>query len=116
MRHLEVLVFTENTTLPKILNWNVSTVNNVETAIEKLQQRPYKVVAISKDMPKTDQLKLRRLTSLLFDTVILVEYTNDSMLADTVTRAYWSRNKPNTERNYLDNSFEMRLANSISLN
>lgn len=49
MRHLNALVVTQNTTMTKILNWQVSTVTNVETAIEKLYQQAYKVLAISKD-------------------------------------------------------------------
>jgi hypothetical protein len=115
MRHLEVLVFTKSTTTPSVLNWKVTTVNEMETVIEKLQQRPYKVVAISKDMSDTDKLKLRRLASVLFNQLILVDYDDEATLADTVKTAYWSKNKPDAARHYLDNAFELKLANSIQL-
>lgn len=116
MRHLEVLVFTKNTTTPRILNWKVSTANNVETAIEKLQQRPFKVVAISSDISDSDKMKLNRLASILFDAIIMVEYSNETDLAKKVKTAYWSKNKPGYANTYLDNSFEIKLANSINLN
>jgi len=115
MKHLEVLVLTSSTSVSKILNWKVSSVNNVETAIEKLQQRPYKVVAISKEISKTDRTKLNRITSVLFDELIVVDFKSDSALAETVKAAYWSKNKPAATPNYLDNSFEIKLANSINL-
>ena len=116
MKHLDLLVVTKNTNVPRILNWKVSTVNQVETAIENLQQKPYKVVAISTDITESDKKKLYRLSSVLFDDVILVEYTDDSTLEEAVKTAYWSKNKPGLERNYLDNSFEIKLANSIQSN
>jgi len=116
MRHSEVLVITQNTKTPRILNWKVSTVNNVETAIEKLQQRPYKVVAISSEISETDQLKLSRLITILFDEIILVTYSDVSTLSEKVSRSYWSKKTPNATSNYLDNSFEMKLASSIRSN
>ncbi len=116
MKHLEVLVVTKNTTLPRILNWKVSTVNNVETAIEKLQQRPYKVVAISDKIDKTDKIKLQQLAPVLFNNVLLVDYSEEANLSDKVKSAYWSKNKPGVRRNFLDNSFEIKLANSININ
>ncbi|MEW4924632.1 hypothetical protein [Algibacter sp. 2305UL17-15] len=116
MRHLEVLVLTNSTKVPRILNWKVSTVSNVEIAIEKLQERPYKVVAISTEIAESDKLKLYRLASVLFDNQILVEYTDDSTLEETVKSAYWSKNKPGNASHYLDNSFEIKLANSINSN
>ncbi|MDG5491581.1 hypothetical protein [Psychroserpens sp. SPM9] len=116
MRHLEVLVFTKNTTTPNILNWNVSTVTDVETAIEKLQQRPYKVVAISEAMSNSDKMKLNRLISIISDTMIVVNYNEGTDLAQKVKTAYWSKNKPGAARQYLDNAFEIQLANSIYLN
>lgn len=115
MKHLEVLVITKNTTTPRVLNWKVSTVNNVEIAIEKLQQKPYKVVVISTEIEAVDKLKLCRLIAVLFDHQIVVEYTDDKTLAETVKRAYWSKNRPGRSSDYLDNSFEIKLANSIHL-
>ncbi|WP_034045510.1 hypothetical protein [Wocania ichthyoenteri] len=116
MRHLEALVLTNSTTIPRILNWKVSTVSNVETIIEKLQQRPYKVLVISTEISESDKKKLYRLTSVLFENIILVEYTDDSNLEEAVKTAYWSNNKPGNSRNYLDNSFEIKLANRINSN
>ena len=116
MKHLEVLVFTKSTTTPKILNWKVSTVDNVETVIENLQQRPYKVVAISKEISAIDKIKLNRLASLLFDTLIVVEYNNEADLTEKVNTGYWSKNKPGSSNTYLDNAFEIKLTNSIHLN
>ena len=114
MKHLEVLVVTKNTTDLKVLNWKVSTVTNVETAIEKLQNRPYQVVAISNDISKTDRAKLDQIVALLFTNTILVAYTNETTLAEQVKSAYWSKNKPGASRNYLDNSFEIKLACSLN--
>ncbi|MBJ6366734.1 hypothetical protein [Snuella sedimenti] len=115
MRHLEVMVVTEQTTAQNILNWKVTTVTNVETAIERLQQRPYKVVAISDTIPKTEKSKLHQITAVLYDDTIIVEFGNDTPLAETVKKAYWSKNKPGSQRHYLDNSFEIQLANSINV-
>lgn len=116
MRHLEVLVLTNSTTIPRILNWKVSVVQTTEIAIEQLQQRPYKVVAISKEISDIDKLKLSTLMPVLFSDVVLVEYTTEATIAETVKTAYWSKNKPARSSNYLDNSFEIKLANSINLN
>jgi hypothetical protein len=116
MRHLEVLVVTPQTTTSKILNWKVSNVSNVEIAIEKLQQRPYKVVAINKTIAAIDKTKFKQIATILNTDAIVVEYTDDNTLADTVKRAYWSTHTPQRERNYLDNAFEIKLANSINLN
>lgn len=115
MRHLEVLVFTNSTIVPRILNWKVSTVSNVEIIIEKLQQRPYKVLAISTKISQSDKKKLYRLKSVLFENIILVEYTDNSNLEEAVKTTYWSKNKPDNSRNYLDNSFEIKLANITSI-
>jgi|SRR5690554_2252328 len=114
MRHQNVLVFTNSTTDLRILNWNVSTVNHIETAIEALQLQPYKVVAMSKEISKTDQLKLRALASILCSEVILVAYTDEASLSETVISAYKSQKKPRNTINYLDNSFEIALANSLN--
>jgi hypothetical protein len=114
MRHLEVLVFTKNTTTVRILNWQVSIVNNVETAIEKLQQRPYKVLAISKQISELETIKLQQLAPVLFNNVIVVEYAEDSTLEEKIKTAYWSKNSPRVERVYLDNSFAIKLANSLN--
>lgn len=115
MKHLEVLIITENNTRPKILNWKVSIVNNIETAIEKLQQQSYKVIVISNSFNKMDKKKLRQITTFYND-VILVDYNDNKNLAEIVKRAYWLRNKPDNKSNYLDNSFEIKLANSLNLN
>lgn len=115
MRHLEILVLTNSTSIPRILNWKVSTVSNVEIIIEKLQQRPYKVLAISTKVSESDKKKLYRLKSVLFENIILVEYTDNSNLEEAVKTAYWSKNKPDNPRNYLDNSFEIKLANITSI-
>jgi len=48
MRHLKTLVVSQNASMPKILNWQVSTVPNVETAIEKLYQQIYNVFSYFK--------------------------------------------------------------------
>lgn len=114
MKHLEVLVFTNNTLTPRIINWKVATVNQVEVAIEKLQQRPYNVVAISKAVSNSDKMKLQRLISILFDSMIVVEYNNETDVSEKVKTAYWSVHRPDTKRDYLDNAFEIKLAHSIN--
>ncbi|WP_428740352.1 hypothetical protein [Tenacibaculum sp.] len=114
MRHLKTLVVTKNTTMPKILNWQVSTVSNVETAIEKLYQQPYKVLAISKDTKDIDKNKLQKIITVLFPESIIVEYKDEAALSESVKQGYWSKNKPEMQRNYLDNSFEMKLACSLN--
>ncbi len=116
MRHLEVLVVSKDTTIPRILNWKVSTVDTIEMAIEKIQQRPYNVVAISNKFNRIDKVKLSQVVSVLSDNAILVEYTDNKILAETVKAAYWRANKPSSQSNYLDNSFEITLANRINLN
>ncbi|AUC81420.1 hypothetical protein [Lacinutrix sp. Bg11-31] len=116
MKHLEVLVVTKYTTTQRILNWQVFTVDTIETAIEKLQQQPYKVVAISHNFNEVDKRKLNQILSILDNTIILVEYNNDKSLSETVKASYWPKNKPGAERNYLDNWFEIKLANSIHSN
>ncbi|MDO6675673.1 hypothetical protein Q4517_08920 [Tenacibaculum sp. 1_MG-2023] len=113
MRHLKTLVVTKNTTMPKILNWQVSTVPNVETAIEKLYQQAYKVLAISKDTNEIDKNKLQKIITVLFPNAILVEFRNESTLSESVKSVYWTKNKPQLQRSYLDNSFEIELANSL---
>lgn len=115
MRHLEVLVVSKDTTVSRILNWKISTVYTIEIAIEKMQQRPYNVVAISNKFNIEDKAKLSQIISILYDEAILVEYDDDKTLAETVKAAYWSANKPKNQNNYLDNSFEIKLANSINL-
>lgn len=114
MKHSEVLVVTENTTTPKILNWKVSTVNNVETAIEKLQNQSFKVVAISTNMSQIDKNKLQQMVAILFTNVVYVEYQDEEAIAHIVNTAYWAKNKPNFKRRYLDNSFEIKLAYSLN--
>ncbi|WP_225036964.1 hypothetical protein [Winogradskyella sp. SM1960] len=114
MRHLKVLVVTRDTTIPKVLNWKVSTVNAVEIAIEKLQQQAYNVVAISNTFNIEDKSKLSQVISILYDDATLVEYTDNKTISETVKTSYWRKNKPNTQSNYLDNSFEIKLANSIN--
>ncbi|WP_452219586.1 hypothetical protein [Lacinutrix salivirga] len=116
MKHLEVLVLTEKTTVPKILNWKVSIVNTIETAIEKLQQKPYKVVAVSKAIDAVEIRKLIQLLPIITSDTILVKYNSDKSLEEVVKTAYWSKNKPNAKRKVLDNSFEIKLANSIQFN
>ncbi|TDQ25561.1 hypothetical protein [Tenacibaculum caenipelagi] len=114
MRHLKTLVVTKNTTMPKILNWQVSTVSNVETAIEKLYQQTYKVLAISKDTKEIDKNKLQKIITVLFPEAIIVEYKDEAALSKSVKQGYWSKNKPEMKRNYLDNSFEMKLSCSLN--
>ncbi|AXP82548.1 hypothetical protein CJ739_3486 [Mariniflexile rhizosphaerae] len=114
MKHSEVLVVTENTTTPKILNWKVSTVNNVETAIEKLQNQSFKVVAISTNMSQIDKNKLQQMVAILSTNVVYVEYPDEERIAHIVNAAYWAKNKPNFKRRYLDNSFEIKLAYSLN--
>ena len=116
MKHLEVLVVTEKTIISKILNWKMDTVKCVESAIEKLHQCPYKVVAVSNDIKEIDKLKLAQIISVLFNEVIFVTYNEELSLSETVKSAYWSKNKPRVNRTYLDNSFEIKLANSLNLN
>ena len=115
MKHLEVLIITKNNTAPKILNWKVSIVNNIETAIEKLQEQPYKVVVISNSFNKRDKNMLRQII-IFFNDVIFVDYNDNKNLTETVKRAYWLKNKPGIKSNYLDISFEIRLLNSLNLN
>ena len=113
MRHLKTLVVTENTTVPKILNWQVSTVPNVETAIEKLYQQAYNVLAISKETNEIDKKKLQKIITVLFPNAILVEFSNESTLSESVKSGYWTKNKPQLQRSYLDNSFDIELASSL---
>ncbi|MDE1206751.1 hypothetical protein [Tenacibaculum larymnensis] len=113
MRHLNALVVTQNTTMAKILNWQVSTVTNVETAIEKLHQQAYKVLAVSKDTNEIDKNKLQKIITVLFPSAILVEFSNESTLSESVKNGYWSKNKPQLQRSYLDNSFDIELASSL---
>lgn len=113
MRHLKTLVVCQNTTAPKILNWQVSTVPNVETAIEKLYQQTYKVLAISKDTNEIDKKKLQKIITVLFPHAILVEFSNESALSNSVKNGYWSKNRPKLQRSYLDNSFDIELASSL---
>lgn len=114
MRHLKTLVVTESTTMPKILNWQVSTVSNVETAIEKLHQQPYNVLAISEEINEIDRNKLKKIITVLFPEAIVVTYKEETTLSENVKKAYWSKNKPGAQRNYLDNSFEIKLACSLN--
>lgn len=114
MRHLEVLVITKDTTTPKILNWKVSTVNNVETAIEKLQAQPYAILAISNTIDEIDKIKVQQIAPVLSKQIIVVSYNIDSLLSEIVKTAYWSKNKPDVAREYLDNAFELQLANSLN--
>ncbi|WP_440121610.1 hypothetical protein [Tenacibaculum sp. Ill] len=113
MRHLNALVVTQNTTMAKILNWQVSTVTNVETAIEKLHQQTYNVLAISKETKEVDKNKLQKIITVLFPNAILVEFNNESTLSESVKNGYWSKNKPQLKRSYLDNSFDIELASSL---
>lgn len=113
MRHLKTLVVSQNTTVPKILNWQVSTVPNIETAIEKLYQQTYNVLAISKDTSEIDKSKLQKIITVLFPNAIIVEFTNESKLSKSVKNGYWSKNKPKLQRSYLDNSFDIELASSL---
>ncbi len=115
MRHLKTLVLTQSATLPKVLNWEVLKVANVETAIEKLHQNTYQVVAISKDLDSKNQNKLDKIVSLLFPEVIVVKYESAETLSKNIKQAYWSKNKPTLKRSYLDNSFEIQLANKLNL-
>lgn len=115
MIHQEVLVITDKNTSPKILNWKVSTVDAVETAIEKLQYNTYKIIALSNSLPRTEKSKLKRITTILFENTIVVKFSNNLTLPEKINRAYWSKNKPK-KNYYLDNSFEIKLASSINLN
>ncbi|MEP5253523.1 MAG: hypothetical protein ABJL43_09340 [Maribacter dokdonensis] len=110
MRHLEVLVVTKSTTNPRILNWKVSTVRHVEQVIEHLQQHHFAVVALSSTLSEPDKKKLNTLLPLLKEDLVLVEYTEDSNLAETVKAAYWKTKLPNAQTNYLDNSLVLNLA------
>lgn len=114
MKHLGVLVITAEAKIPSILNWKVSTVDTVETAIEKIQQRPYNVVAISYAFNEADKLKLSRILPIVYEDAILVEYSDLQSLSEHVKAAYRRKNKPNSRLKYLDNSFEIKFANSIT--
>lgn len=116
MKHLEVLVVTDKIATPKVLNWRVSITNNIETAVERLQLQPYKVVAISNTFNETDKRKLSQLLPVLNSHSILVEFSDDKNLSESIKTAYWRKNKPSFKRNYLDNSFEIKLVNSVNLN
>lgn len=115
MRHLEVLVVTPKTTIPKVLNWKVTMVNTAEIAIEKIQQKPYQVIAISSKVNEFENNKLNQIAKLLSKDILVVNFDDVANLSNTIKRAYWTKNKPNTTGNYLDNSFEIKLANSIHL-
>ena len=116
MRHSEVLVVTKSTTTPSIINWKVSTTNNVDTAIEKLQQHPYKVVAISNTYPEAEKLKLRQILTVLENQAIILEFKEESNLELEVKTAYFANKKLNFRSNYLDNSFKIKLANRLMKN
>lgn len=116
MRHSEVLVVTKNTTTPSIINWKVSTTNNVDTAIEKVQQRPYKVVAISNTYTEAERLKLRQILTVLKNQAIILEYKDELTLETEVKTAYFANKKLNFGSSYLDNSFEIKLANRLMKN
>ncbi|WGH76458.1 hypothetical protein P8625_04670 [Tenacibaculum tangerinum] len=113
MKHLKTLVVTKSSAVPKILNWQVSTVVTIETAIEKLYEQTYSVVAISKETNEIDKNKLQKIGTLLFPDVTIVEFANESKLSESVKNGYWSKHKPLLQRSYLDNSFEIELANSL---
>jgi len=114
MKHLEVLVVTKKTTSVRILNWKVSTVTDAETAIETLQHHPFQVVAISHSISELDRNKLIQLAPVLFSSAILMEFKDENNLSEQVKTAYWSKRRPDSKRNYLDNSFEITLAHSIN--
>ncbi|ALJ04151.1 hypothetical protein APS56_02845 [Pseudalgibacter alginicilyticus] len=115
MKHLEVLVVAKHTGIPKILNWKVTVENRVETVVEKLYQIPYKVVAISDELADTDKLKLIKIISLLFNELIWLTYHDKTALAETVKTAYWTKKRPSSNQNYLDNLIEIKLAHNLNL-
>lgn len=113
MRHLNVLVITPKITELKILNWKVSKVETIEAAIEAILQNPFKVIAISKDCVKSDILKIHKIASLLSDTIPVVEFKDTTDFSKHVNSAYWSIHKPGYAKRYLDNSFEIKLAQHL---
>ncbi|GGH42224.1 hypothetical protein IA57_12045 [Mangrovimonas yunxiaonensis] len=113
MRHLKTLVVTKHATRPSILNWQVLTVDNVETAIEKFQQDTYHVLAISENINETDSNKLKKIITMLSPEAIILDYKDEGILSDEVKTAYWSKNKPGMQRRYLDNAFDIKLACSL---
>ncbi|GAA3559600.1 hypothetical protein [Snuella lapsa] len=110
MKQLEVLVITKNKEVPRIMNWKVSAADTVEKAIERLQLQPFKVVAILSSADEIDKKKLKQIASVLYDTMMVSEYDDDTNLSERVKAAYWSKKWPIRQNSYLDNAFDLELA------
>ena len=115
MRHLEVLVVSKNT-IPTKVNWKITNLSLVEKAIEQLYHHKYKVVAIAADVDSIEKKKLQQLLKRSFSEIPVTEFNNANNLAEAIHTAYWSKKRTYNKNTFLDNSFELQLANKLSLN
>ena len=113
MRRLEVLVvypFKENI---KVSNWKVTTVENVETALEKIQSNTFKVLAIYTKLDEFEKSRLKKLSNILDENIQTLEFDNYNELETTVKRLYWDHGNHQFKSVVHDNSFGLELSDVI---
>ena len=113
MRHLEVLVvypFKENI---KVSNWKVTTVENVETALEKIQSNTFKVLAIYTKLDEFEKSRLKKLSNILDENIQTLEFDNYNELETSVKRLYWDHGNHQFKSVVHDNSFGLELSDVI---
>ena len=113
MRNLEVLVVIPFQKTPKVLNWKVTTTNNVDAAIEKIQTSAFKVLAIHNSIDELEKIRGKKLAYLLDSDLVVVEFENANELDRKVNETYWKSKKYSSNLVYHDNSFGLELNDLI---
>lgn len=113
MRNLEVLVVTPFKETPKVLNWKLTTMDNIDQAIEKIQTSAFKVLAIQNSMDELEKTRLKKLSQLLDSNLVVVEFENANELDRKVNETYWKSKKYTSNLVYHDNSFGLELNDFI---
>ena len=113
MRNLEVLVVMPFQETPKVLNWKVTTVNEIDAAIEKIQTTAFKVLAIQNSIDELEKIRVKKLAYLLDPDLVVVEFENANELDRKVNETYWKSKKYKSNLVYHDNSFGLELNDFI---
>lgn len=106
MRNLEVLVVHPSSESFKVSNWKVTTVSNSDLVFEKIQTSAFMVLAIHQSINEVEILKIQKLSEILDENIVVLEFDTEADLQKTVKKNFWKKRKSNNPNVVVhDNSF-----------
>ncbi|PZD77850.1 hypothetical protein [Mesonia sp. K7] len=113
MRKLSAMLVSTKPVTKTVLNWQIETVENTEKAIKKIICKPYKVLAISSEVPESDFAKAKKMIAVLQPETVVISIAGQEDLGTQLNTAFFQNKYRNKAYKVLDNSFEIALSNAL---